>query len=92
MSERNVFIIDELFNNEAKRSFIESYIRKDVAYQIKNFRKDKQITQKQLSDLTGIKQSNISRLESGRLMPTLDSIINIALELGYMVDINFKKL
>lgn len=92
MPELNNFINLELLDNAAKKSFIESYIRKDIAFQLKKCREKKNVTQKQLSELTGMEQSNISRLESGRIMPSLDSIINIATELGYMIDINFKKL
>lgn len=46
------------------------------------------MTQGQLANLVGTKQSAISRLESGNYNPTLDFLQKIALALGLRMQIN----
>ena len=48
------------------------------------------ITQKQLSEMTGIQQSNISRLESGNYNPTINFLKRIAKALGKELYVEFK--
>ncbi len=52
-------------------------------------RKAKNITQKELSDLTGINQGDISRLENGSANPSLNTIKRLARGLGYTVKLEF---
>ena len=40
------------------------------------------MTQKELAERTGIRQSNISRIESGASSPTVDTLARIAAGLG----------
>ena len=40
------------------------------------------MTQKELAEKTGIRQSNISRIESGASSPTVDTLARIAAGLG----------
>lgn len=47
------------------------------------------MTQAQLSQKTGIPQSNISRIESGGYNPTIKSLKKIAEGLGKKLDIDF---
>lgn len=55
-------------------------------------RKEKNITQKQLSDLTGIAQADISRLENGSSNPSLQTLQRLAAGLGMMVKLEFVPL
>lgn len=41
---------------------------------LKQFRKDNNLTQKQLGELAGCSESNISYLESGKITPTFELI------------------
>lgn len=65
----------------------------ELEYQIKNqiitLRKEKKLTQKELAELIGDKQSNISRLESGNYNPTLAKLKKIADCLNQRLDIRF---
>ena len=47
------------------------------------------ITQQQLSEKTGINQSNLSRIESGASSPTVDMLARIAAGLGKKLKIEF---
>jgi len=56
-----------------------------IGERIKRIRSEKGITQEQLADLTGIKRSNISRLESGKHTVTLPTLERIADALNIQV-------
>lgn len=47
------------------------------------------MTQKELAERTGIRQSNISRIESGNSSPTIDTLARIAAGLGKQLKIEF---
>jgi len=54
-------------------------------------RKKKHFSQKQLSEVTGVTQADISRYESGEGNPTLDTICRIADGLDMVVKLKFEK-
>jgi predicted transcriptional regulator len=68
----------ELKNNEAKYKIIEEII---------TARQEKNLTQKDLAELVGTKQSNISRLESGNYNPTLEFLNKIARAIGKELEV-----
>lgn len=47
------------------------------------------MTQKQLAEKTGIRQSNISRIESGASSPTVETLARIAAGMGKRLKIDF---
>ena len=47
------------------------------------------MTQKQLAEKTGIRQSNISRIENGTSSPTVETLARIAAGLGKKLKIEF---
>ena len=66
---KNEEVQRELEMNEAEYRVIEEIIMA---------RREKKLTQKDLAELIGTKQSNISRLESGNYNPTIDFLQKIA--------------
>ena len=52
-------------------------------------RLESNMTQKELAQKTGIRQSNISRIESGASSPTIDTLARIAEGLGKQLKIEF---
>ncbi len=48
------------------------------------------MTQQELAEKTGIRQSNISRIESGATSPTVDTLARIAAGLGKKLKIEFQ--
>ena len=52
-------------------------------------RLERNMTQKELAERTGIRQSNISRIESGASSPTIDTLARIAAGLGKQLRIDF---
>lgn len=59
---------------------------------ILNGRKEKNITQQQLADLTGITQADISRMETGNYNPSIQTLQRLAAGLGMMVKLEFVPL
>ena len=47
------------------------------------------MTQKELAEKTGIRQSNIRRIENGSASPTIDTLARIAAGLGKQLKIDF---
>ncbi len=54
--------------------------------EMKYHRELNKISQQVLAEKTGIKQSNISRWESGKVMPTIDFCVKLADFYGISVD------
>lgn len=52
-------------------------------------RNEKSITQKQLADLTGIPQADISRLENGNANPSLRTLQRLANGMGMRLKLEF---
>lgn len=48
------------------------------------------ITQKQLAELSGIRQSNISRIERGTCSPTIETLSMLAYAMGKKLEIKIK--
>lgn len=62
-----------------------------IRMQLANARKQKHLTQKQLSAMSGLSESCISNIESGdNSSPTLRSLIRYATALGVTIDIDLK--
>jgi predicted transcriptional regulator len=75
---QNEEVRQELKKNEAEYKIIEEII---------TARQEKNLTQKDLAELVGTKQSNISRLESGNYNPTLEFLNKIARAIGKELEI-----
>ncbi|WP_276796244.1 helix-turn-helix domain-containing protein [Fusobacterium gonidiaformans] len=65
----------------------------ELEYQIKRMLIDarikKDLTQKELAELVGTKQANISRLENGNSNPSIKFLEKVANALGKKLQINF---
>ena len=77
--ESNPQVKEELDKNQAEYDIIKAII---------STRKEKNLTQKELAELVGTKQSNIARLESGTYNPTLQFLQKIASALGKKVSVS----
>ena len=75
---KNEDVRNELKKNEAEYKIIEEIILA---------RKERNLTQKDLAELVGTKQSNISRLESGNYNPTIDFLNKIASAVGKQLEV-----
>ena len=65
-----MYTLDKGFRKEYEYLEAEFQIIKEII----EARKDKNITQKELSDLTGITQGDISKIENGNANPSLKTV------------------
>lgn len=68
----------------------ETDIKKLLAYQLLLARKSANVTQKQLAEVTGIYQADISKIERGIGNPSLMTLNRLAEGLGMQLDIKFE--
>ena len=77
---------DEEFRKEYKSLEAEFQIIREII----SARKDKNITQKELSDLTGITQGDISKIENGNANPSLKTLKKLAAAFDKKLVISFE--
>ena len=80
---KTIILKNEKVNNELKMNEAEYKIIEEIIMA----RKEKKLTQKDLAELVGTKQSNISRLESGNYNPSLNFLNKIALAVGKELEV-----
>ncbi|MDO4649095.1 MAG: helix-turn-helix transcriptional regulator [Eubacteriales bacterium] len=79
-----------LTDPETAKEFEELRTQYEVISQIIKARDEQGITQAQLAERTGIRQSNISRLEGGNYNPSLEFLTRIAKGLGMELHIELR--
>lgn len=89
MSELQEYLDKALQDCDITKEESGNNIYNDIAKEIVMLRMEKGITQKQLADLCGIQQSNISRLEKGIYNPSVQLLNKIAESLGKTIKISF---
>ena len=55
-------------------------------------RKENNLSQKELANLCGLQQSNISRIENKKYYPSIDELNRIFEKLGYKISINVERI
>jgi len=73
------------------REYKDSSIRKLLAVQVIRMRQDKGLTQQQLANMVGTRQSSISRLEDMQSLPSLSFLMKVAEALDADVDIRLTR-
>ncbi|MGN0131662.1 MAG: helix-turn-helix domain-containing protein [Lachnospiraceae bacterium] len=76
---------EELFREEYENTREEFAFRKEMI----RTRMEKGMTQKQLADKIGLRQSNISRIENGAVVPNVSTLLAIARGLDKKLEIHF---
>ncbi len=76
----NPEVAAELENNEVEYQVISEIVRA---------RLEQKVSQKELAERIGTRQSNISRLESGNYNPSLEFLEKVAEALGKKLEIHF---
>lgn len=74
-------VIKELDNNSIEYMVVREIIKA---------RHELNLTQEQLAELVGTKQSNISRLESGEYNPTIEFLSKVAQAMGKTLEIRLQ--
>ncbi|WP_051350649.1 helix-turn-helix transcriptional regulator [Caloramator sp. ALD01] len=89
---KNVWnFIDEISDDEEKDYFELDDILYNVSMKIFDYRTSNGLTQKQLAEKLGIKQSMVSKLESGEYNPTIEQLWKISKKLGWKFNVIFEE-
>ena len=72
-------LLDEL---RAKRAYEEAERKADLVTQLIQARQEKNLTQRDLESMTGIKQPVIARLESGKVSTQIGTLLRVLSALG----------
>ena len=83
------YLSEKLKNPELKQKYDALEPEFAIVQAMINARKESGLTQKQLSDRTGITQADISRLESGNANPSLRTLQRLAEGLGMKLHVEF---
>lgn len=63
------------------------HLQAEIMEKIIEARKEKNISQKELGKILNVNQSAIARLESARIVPRLDTLIDVLYPLGYTIQV-----
>lgn len=80
----------QLKNPEFKKEWDDLEIEYQIIKAMLDSRDEKKLTQKDLSDLTGITQSDISKIENGIGNPSIKTLDRLASAMGKKVVISFE--
>lgn len=78
-----------LSNPEVKKAYEEMEPEYQLICAIIEARQEKNISQQELADVTGIDRADISKIENGNANPSLKTIKRVAEGLGKKVEIRF---
>ena len=81
---------EQLKDEEFRKEYESLEAEFQIIREIISARKDKNITQKELSDLTGITQGDISKIENGNANPSLKTLKKFAAAFGKKLVISFE--
>lgn len=83
---------EQLQDEEFKREYDNLENEFSIITSIVEMRNKNNITQKELSKLTGIAQGDISKIETGNANPSIKTLEKIAKALGYTLKLNFEPI
>lgn len=89
MKTLNEFMEEQLKDPEFKREYEKIQPEMDVIRALVDARISQNLTQKQLSERTGINQADISKLENGTRNPSLNLLKRLADGMGMVLKIEF---
>ncbi len=89
MSELREYLAEQLKDPEFAAEYESMRPEYEAIRAMISARLECHMTQKELAERTGIRQSNISRIESGNSSPTIDTLARIAAGLGKKLKIEF---
>ncbi|MBD2822510.1 helix-turn-helix transcriptional regulator [Xenorhabdus sp. 42] len=86
MSQLQALKANALQNPEVKQAYDEF----ELINTLLSMRTEAKLTQQQVADRMGTKESNISRLEKGKSNPTLSTLVNYAKACGFQLDFSYQ--
>ena len=89
MDDFEMLLDESLQDPEFKKEWEDNQTEYEIMRMLVMARAEKNLTQKELSELSGVRQSNISRIERGMCIPKIPTLEAIARGLGKKLKIEF---
>lgn len=89
MDDFDKYLDEQLQNPDFKKEWDENELEYQLMMMILKARNEQNLTQSELAERTGIRQSNISRIEKGQALPSISTLCKIARGLGKRLQIKF---
>ena len=80
---------EQMKEEEFKKEWDKTELEYQIIKAMITAREEKNMTQKQLAEITGITQSDISKLENGNANPSLQTLKKLADGLGMAIKLEF---
>lgn len=89
MDDFDKYLKEQMKNPTFKKEWDKSEMEYQLMMMVLKARSEQKLTQSELAQRTGIRQSNISRIEKGQAMPSIATLCKIAHGLGKKLKIKF---
>lgn len=89
MDDFDKYLGGQLNDPEFKKEWDSSEMEYQLMMMVLKARNEQNLTQSELAERTGIRQSNISRIEKGQALPSILTLSKIAHGLGKELQIKF---
>lgn len=89
MDDFDKYLGEQLNDSEFKKEWDSSEMEYQLMMMVLKARNEQNLTQSELAERTGIRQSNISRIEKGQALPSILTLSKIAHGLGKELQIKF---
>ncbi len=89
MDDFDVYLQEQMKDPAFKKEWDASELEYQLMMMILKARNEQKLTQSELAERTGIRQSNISRIEKGQAVPSIATLNKIAHGLGKQLQIRF---
>ncbi|WP_349688109.1 MULTISPECIES: helix-turn-helix domain-containing protein [Acidaminococcus] len=89
MDDFDKYLKEQIKNPTFKKEWDKSEMEYQLMMMVLKARSEQKLTQSELAQRTGIRQSNISRIEKGQAMPSIATLCKIAHGLGKKLEIKF---
>lgn len=87
MNDLDILLEEEMKDPDFQKAWKDTELEDQIKRMMIEARLEKNMTQRQLAEASGIRQSNISRIENGACMPTLTTLRELATALGKRLQI-----
>ena len=89
MDDFDKYLKKQMDDPEFKKAWDNSELKYQLMIMVLKARNEQNLTQSDLAKRTGLRQSNISRIENGQAMPSITTLSKIAHGLGKQLQIKF---
>lgn len=89
MDDFDRYLKEQMEDPVFKKEWDDGEMEHQLMMMILKARNEKHMTQSELAARTGLRQSNISRIEKGQALPSISTLCKIAHGLGKQLEIKF---